>query len=598
MKSRTSSSKLTLLRKDIFRFAPLWGIYLAGCLIATLQTLQEWDGSGYKAMILSRMIPKFALANMVYAGLVALLVFGNLFSAKRCHTFLAMPLRREKWFLNQVLYGFLCSTLPNLIVSLCLMPVLEEYWYVSLVWGLGMTLQYLFFFGLAVFCVFLSGNQIGMIIFYGVLNYAAVMIQWLIDGIYKPLLYGMIISTDFFAPFCPVINIKSIQDLFYVEGFWCLVKNVHVSCPPVTICDYTGFTDNWGYLVACAVLGLIFLVPALHLYRKRKLECAGDLVAIRGLAPVLAALFPIGLGCGIAMLTRYFFSRRQIYVRTEILLVIFAACIVLGWFGGQMLLQRTVKIFNKKLFMKFAVFAAALCATIGLTALDPVGITRYIPDAERVQQVEITPYSAVPLGNSTSTYYIVSTDMEMIKSIQSAHRQILKDGKDDSKSGRVITIRYTLSSGKQVVREYDVARDTQAWECVVAILNTPERVLRNYTDWESWRRSVSEITLNEHSVGEFHRMYRAHTGQDWPVSIEQMEEELLRALVADLEEGHVVDGALRNQEDPHYYIRLNYSGGKGYWSDLVHIGKDARHCYAWMEKYRELMELVEWRLFY
>ena len=77
-----------------------------------------------------------------------------------------------------------------------------------------------------------------------------------------------------------------------------------------------------------------------------------------------------------------------------------------------------------------------------------------------------------------------------------------------------------------------------------------------------------------------------------------MEDELLSALVADLEEGHVVDGALRNEEDPHYYIRLYYSGGPGYWSDLVHIGKDARHCYAWMEKYRELMELVEWRLLY
>ena len=43
MKSRTSFFNTTVLRKDITRFAPAWGLYLTGMLLICLTLFTEED---------------------------------------------------------------------------------------------------------------------------------------------------------------------------------------------------------------------------------------------------------------------------------------------------------------------------------------------------------------------------------------------------------------------------------------------------------------------------------------------------------------------------------------------------------------------------
>ena len=74
-------SKHPLLRKDIFRFAPLWGIYLIGGLLMLLSSMNTMDRD-YNAIRLASTMGPFGILNMIYAGLVALTLFGDLYNTR------------------------------------------------------------------------------------------------------------------------------------------------------------------------------------------------------------------------------------------------------------------------------------------------------------------------------------------------------------------------------------------------------------------------------------------------------------------------------------------------------------------------------------
>jgi hypothetical protein len=554
-----------------------------------------------EVMILIKTLGKTGAVNMVYAGLVAMLLFGDLFSESRCQALHAMPMRREKWYVSHVFNGLLYSVLPNVLLILCLIPKLGGHFYLGFVWVLGMTLQYLFFFGLAVLCVFLSGNQIGMLTVYGFLNYVYVMFHWIIQKIFLPYWYGIPYTKLYpgdpgYAP-CPVMRYQSRESIFGIEGWWYLEKPPEVNAyiePMPEIYKRTGFTEEIDYYVICAGIGILLLGLALLLYRKRKLECAGDLMAHRGASGVFSAVFPVFSGYVVTRAFGYIDTKaRNIIWGDNILLWIYGISLVVMWFVGQMLLQRSVKIFRKKTVLRFAVFAVSVSAVSGLLIWDPVGVTRYVPDTEQVQRVEITPYSLLVLeSGGMRNHCIDSTDLEIIISVINIQKQMLKDGIHGSGERRKCTIRYTLTTGEQVVREYTVYRNTQAWKSMSKLFSTPERVL-GFADGEAFSQSVYELKYKNCTIWDLQIKYKEKTGKDWPDSAEQIEEELLRALFEDAQTGNVTNAMYARGDTYEQGIWLTRVPGKSTWDGHVYICDDAKLCLAWLEKYSELLALAK-----
>lgn len=50
-------------------------------------------------------------------------------------------------------------------------------------------------------------------------------------------------------------------------------------------------TSRWSYLWICAGVGVLLLTAALLLYRRRKLETAGDFIAVKPLEPVFLVMY-------------------------------------------------------------------------------------------------------------------------------------------------------------------------------------------------------------------------------------------------------------------------------------------------------------------
>lgn len=486
MKSRISSSNLTAFRKDLTRFAPLWGLYLIGGLLVMLTSLSS-DSPGNAAKALGYTIGPFSVINLIYAGLVALFLFGDLFTPRMCNALHAMPLRREHWFLSHIAAGFLYSLVPNFIGVLCMLPLLGQFWYVGFLWLLGMELEFLFFFALAVFCVFCAGNRLGMAAMYAILNFSSLILLWFLKTIYEPLLFGIRFPEEPFLRCCPVVWMSKKEHL--VDVTICHVDNYGSGAyyePSETV--FISYGDGWGHVVLCAVIGLALMGLGLLLYRRRKLECAGDLIAVKRLEPVFSVVFTLCAGCVFALFGEIFGMGYLLFL---------AVGMIVGFFTGQMLLRRTVKVFRPRTFGSMALLILIVAATVGLTAWDPCGITTYMPETEEVTKAEIHLYSSEALE---------LTDPDSIRQVTQIHQKVLEQRLNSHVYYGIyysanITIRYTLKSGAAVSREYEgIWMKPDLNDMLTELYTSPEAVF-GCTDWDTYVSGVKSVTLRKESYG-------------------------------------------------------------------------------------------------
>lgn len=577
MKSKTLSCNLTLLRKDIFRFAPLWGVYLIGGLLVMLSVLSG-NHTGRSAMSLAETIGPFSVINLIYACLVAQMLFGDLFNTRLCYAQHSLPMRRETWFLTHVVSGILYSFVPHLIATLFFLPMLGQFWFVAWAWLLAMVLQYLFFFGLAVLCVFLTGNRFAMTAVYAIINFASLIAHWFVTTIYEPLLYGVMISEDPFYWASPVVKMASNSDFLLFDDRW--VQNHYYN--EEYIVTYEGFGEGWGYLAICAGLGLLLLGVALLLYRKRKLECAGDFIAVKPLEPVFAVVFTLCAGCGFALFADIFGMDSN--------LIFFIVGLVIGWFGGQMLLQRTVKVFRGKVFLKLAILAVAIAASIGLTAWDPIGITRYVPETQQVQKVEVVQGRYLSAHSYRSS--VEATDPLTIDAVRQVHEQLLEQrGNPTADRSRYFSIRYTLKNGVQIVRSYLVYSGTPAWDMLAALHSTPEQIL-GFSDWDSWSGTVQYIDINGWTMKNLIALYSdKHEGSAYLYDAEAIQRELLEAIWQDCLLGYMHSEYFEDKYTE-YMIHAEWEGETYMEYRNWSITESMTNCLKWMEKYKDLLNAI------
>lgn len=564
MKSRISFFDKAVLRKDITRFAPLWAIYLIGGLLVML-TLAAGRDYSYAARSLTEVIGPFSIINMIYAALSAQLLFGDLFSTRHCNALHALPLRRETWFVSHTVSGLLFSFVPHIIGAVLIMMQLKNLWFVSLIWLLGMVLEYLFFFGLAVFSVFCTGNRVAMVAVYGILNFASMIAFWFVDTIYEPMLFGVYIQEDLFKMFCPVVSMCSQQEMVIFDR---VMDNTH-------IWQYEGLGEGWWYLAICAVLGVALLAVSLLLYRRRKLECAGDFIAVKPLEPIFAVVFTVSVGCVFAVVEQMF---------TNDYLLFLCVGLVIGWFVSQMLLQRTVKVFKGKTFLRLAIVLLALGATILLTWLDPLGVTRWVPKPENVAYVEL----------SDSIYYDAGLKLvppEGMEDVTRVHKLLIENRYGSGNSANVV-IHYTMKDGRKVSRTYKVRRNTTAWNILSSVFSDPEYVL-GYTDWETFVENT-EILWEGDSLLKLCSKYASFSEEevDFLQLYDTMRRDLLEAMKKDCEEGLLPQAYVPSGFYEREYIELEVPNGEYYKYRSIAVYDNSRNTLAWLEAYKHILTFI------
>ena len=385
MKSRTLSSKAAAFRKDITRFWPVWVGYIL-CLII-VQVLQSNDDLNYwYAANMGEGIALMGVVNLCYGFIVAMMLFGDLFNTRMCNGIHSLPLKREHWFDAHVKAAILFSLVPTALMAAFSEVIIVLYskmvagWTVPLYWLAASNLQFLFFFGLAVFCAMCAGSRFGMAVVYGILNFFSILVYLLVDQLYTPLLKGVTTMSGPFEMLCPVWQMvnKRCIDFDRVETGKTFVHN------GIEQREYIGqlklVSEGWAYIGTVAALGLLLLLMARHIYKKSHLECAGDFLAVRWLNAPFQVVFTVLCAAGFQGVFMVFFGNgsRSVYILPVIGLIV-------GWFGGRMLLERSTQVFRVKNFVGFGLITALLAGSLYLTWLDPLGIETWIPQVGEVK---------------------------------------------------------------------------------------------------------------------------------------------------------------------------------------------------------------------
>lgn len=476
MKSRTSCFNKTVFLKNLTRFAPCWGLYTVGLLMALVSLID--GGTQWFASNVCDFVQIMGVITPCYALLCTQLLFGDLYNSRMCNALHALPLKRESWFITNVLSGFAFHLIPTVIFAVLagiygLFITDNTAWVTAPVWLLGVNLQFVCFFGTAVFSAFCVGSRFAQAVIYGILNFASLIAGWLVDTIFLPMYYGIKIDMEPFFWFSPIGQMT--QESFCVHT----ATYRYDQWDPGRL----ELGANFGYYFLVAAVGIALLFLAMGLYRRRKLECAGDFMAIKGLEPVFLVVYTIVVGAV------FHFASDDIFgMETWFFLFLGQA---VGWFTGRMLLERTPRVFRLKNYLHCGLVMVIFTLILGVAFLDPLGIEDWVPEKEDVKSVTI--------ADGHYNYHngvLTMVEPEEIGKILAIHKEALHNDQNgipygtasedvlamDRETGAMdfsmsFTLTYELKNGRTVKRYYNIWMGGETGAYLNELFSSPEAVL-------------------------------------------------------------------------------------------------------------------------
>ena len=524
MKSRTSFFNPTAYRKNLTRFAPAWVLY--GVLLLLILISMVGSGSNRFDGNLTETLMIFPVANFIFAFLAAQLLYGDLYNSRMCNAIHALPLRRESWFVTNLASGFSFSLIPTaaaLLFSLLMILLgagrCDNGLLIPVMVFIGANVQYIFFFGLATLSAFLVGSRFALAVVYAIINFASMIAYWLVDTLYTPMLEGIHTNIESFSWLSPVVRMCTYE---YMDVEW--------------FGNYSQrgimyFTEGWGYIAICAAVGVALLGLALVLYRRRKLECAGDFMAVRGMEPVFLTVYTLVVGCVFQM----FFG---LFTGNDIGISLFIGLFV-GFFTGRMLIQRTVRVFQWKAWGKCGILIGIFLLTLLLTWLDPLGLQKWMPEVGDVTSIRVNANHG-NYGSNGETFTV--EDAEDIEKILHVHGLLIENSEEDEtvyltptivgedptpseNYSMPVSLHYQLKNGRTISRYYYVTVKSEAGQ-----------ILRPYFSSLSCVLGV-EVDRLEELVQKLGTIYINHA----MVHMDDQERlQLLQAIAADCETGTMI----------------------------------------------------------
>ena len=506
MRSKTSCFNGTLFRKNLSRYWPLWGLASFGGALFPLAMLvnllhsglqDAWTPMQMKEMYYTVLSYGVPVISIVYAVLCAMAVWNYLYNTRSVGLMHTLPIRREGLFLTNVLSGLVMMAIPYAVTGVLIVLVSLLYGGFEpvgvLVTVLGVAGESVFFFGLATFCALIVGNIFMLPALYGLLNFLAVLTDFTLNLLAQGFCFGLNSSYSGTVEWLsPVVYLmqqvrpdstyeeKLVQDGVYGSYSTNVLTEVHL--------------ENGWLIAVYAAVGVVLMVLAWLMYRRRRSESAGDVVSVNWMKPVFRygwAAFSAILGGRLlyALFWESFQNGLYFTVLPMILCMIVGGAV--GYYAASMLLAKTLRVFRStwKGMLAVALGCIALCAAM---KFDVFGVVRRVPAADSVKQVNL--YAA------DSNYYLTpGQDDALIEKVRALHQAIISDkdyalttasaateaysgaDREDPYTYTTVRFTYTLNSGLKVQRQYDLylTRDRMAREgtydnLLDRLINSPE----------------------------------------------------------------------------------------------------------------------------
>ena len=296
MRSKTLSCEKTIFLKEITRFWPLWGAYIAVLaleILGSVGLLSSFSGNDplYGVLqYLSNAPGMGVVAAFIASILTAMAVYSYMYSPKSVSFAESLPVTRTSNFLSHFFAGLFWLFAVNIIVYgvFAIIAAVSGMGCAGSVLGvMAMNLLFiLFFYGFASFCAVLTGSIIVLPLVFVVLNFTAAAAEALVKSVLQLIVYGMTTFGNWELGFlspplelmrnCGTHFENAAGDIVYIWNYG------RYELPA----DLKLVFDGFGTAAIYAAAGIVFVILALLIYKKRHMENAGDVVAVRAAKPI------------------------------------------------------------------------------------------------------------------------------------------------------------------------------------------------------------------------------------------------------------------------------------------------------------------------
>lgn len=580
MKSKISFFNAGIFKSMLKRFWPLWTAYFAvwfmclplPSLVARLQGVKE-SAVTVVAAAMKTSVEASVVSGFLMGILAAMAVFGFLYNSRSCGMIASTPVRREAVFCSAYLAGALPVLAANLFIA-----VLN--WLFTLSSGIEgscifkmnailfavNSMEFLIFFSIAAFIAMLTANIVALPVLYLIFNFVFLGMEYVVRMLYCMFVFGYNELPDCILEF--------MSPLIY------LFTRIGLSATKTAVT-----LTNWSALLGYIIAAVVFSVAALLLYRKRRMESAGDVIAVKSLRPVFK--FCVTACAALCFGLLFFVIISSLFTSLSMSMLVLSAGLIIGafigYFASEMLLKKSFHVFKGS--WKGFVITAVLCIVFAFVCVtDLFDLSSQLPDADDIEMI---------VCSRESGGYNV-TERSDIEAMLDVNKAIIADrdkyeSLDNTDLDRIgyVSIRYKLKDGRVICRGYTLLIDDN-YKAYYEVLSSKNVIKDIFTP---------EIPVTVQNVYSASFEYPSGSGELNSISLtpEQAVDFYENALMKDIENGakkpHIPEmssTAGTDTPDSYVYIEL-VTAPEGsimdetYDSLVVNIDPDCTECIAWLK---------------
>ena len=471
-----------LFIKNLTRFWPLW--FLASLTVifplSLISGMFRYGGDmtppRFTQLYYETVCYVVPIVMLSYAIICAMCVWGYLYNSRAVGMMHSLPIRRESLFFTNFLSGLAMIIIPCLITggACVILSILGGAFDAKglLITVLCVAGEGFFYFTTATAAAFLTGNIAALPLLYFFLHFLQFFVDTAITAFATGMIFGLSTNnayTGILGFFSPTIYLM--RSIFVVSEY---------DETKITNSDMGYYTDRvlksvelkGAWIIGVYVLiGLILLYIAWLLYKYRRSESAGDVIAVSWGKPVfqygVTALMAIGGGQILYIILVNSFDEPMRYALIPMILCMIAAG-ALGYYSTAMMLAKSLRVFTKSSLRGLGAVALGCVIFTSVLYFDIFGVGRRVPETD--QLIDMT-------FRADGNFYLLTpgknNDSELIEQIRDLHRTIIQDQDyilnfqpfpvySDSESDEQenlwdwvsVSITYSLKSGKVIERYY------------------------------------------------------------------------------------------------------------------------------------------------
>lgn len=594
MKSKTSFFNLGLFKSNLKRYWPLWTAHFALWFfmlpIIVLMSHEYTELASNRAVILlSGYSSEFAVMfAFCMAVLSAMAMYSFMYTSRGSGLIASLPVSREAVFGSAYLAGLLPVIASNIVIALLTFlfslgrqsdpaMVLKA----AAIWFTVYSIEYILFYSIAALTAMVTGNIIAMPVLYIIFNFFFVGMEFIIRLFLSIFVWGLPDSVSYMSltPLSPVLYLATLkfmplkyEETVSING----MLNNYVDKASVSFQD-------WHILLIYLAVAIVLTAAALLLFRKHKMESAGDVVSVPWMRPV----FKYGLTvcaalCGGMLLFAIFYYesyQRSAPLAVIIMILCMAVGALVGYFGSEMLLKKSFHVFKRG--WKGYIITALVCAVfVVCCSFDVLGIGKTVPNPDKVESINV-------LGED---YSVDISDPDLVSKFVGIHRNIVNDrdkytGFNENNCSEDVLFRYSMKDGSYLERRYYIA-DDKNYKDYLSIIYSPEFQLELF--------SPSIPVDIQHCEGAYFYAYTltsdgyTDTAENADLTPEQTVDFYENALLPDIRSGKKVIGV--GNDDSHIFASLEIylteskiDVNADSTSLYVRINDDCENCIQWIK---------------